>query len=532
MSNQINQSKERFFNQLLEVFEDEREVADEQFLDQVEQLMKQYVEIFIKSQLKGKVELCPVEFTKLKKTENLGGTFGRFVSKGDYETGRTGKIIVYTERLAGLDREKRNEMIIKFFSVIAHETRHYLQWLYNVKVETGDEEGLEFLKKTLGQNADILGDHFSDYAIKNRYMNLTNMQTFLESVGLLDVMDSFKMMFTRNQDKQYLTRWVEQDARKAGRKSQQQLIDEFNGFIKRQYPAVNFPKNFKAVKSVKVDNMIAYGKSKVGKKEKQYIGKYARLTHGKSKTETKRLRDKVEERYAIEKAVKNDPEASNQKLEQTAELFEKMCKVALEEIKYEDGNISIEKQIEKMMRKMKRATLSHYIRYAEHALSLAKAVGDEIAEVKVELQVQDVFGQCERYGSDEFKNVQLLIEAREKFDEDSLLYFVFDKQIKKLAPELKYKDFFKKVSDGDVTMEQMVEFITELDNRQDLARGRLLDKALKQLMNTAPQQFASYEKLKELERAFYEKGLLWASLATGFSARAMFPDVEDNIFNI
>ena len=262
MSNQINQSKERFFNQLLEVFEDEREVADEQFLDQVEQLMKQYIEIFIKSQLKGKVELCPVEFTKLKKTENLGGTFGRFVSKGDYETGRTGKIIVYTERLAGLDREKRNEMIIKFFSVIAHETRHYLQWLYNVKVETGDEEGLEFLKKTLGQNADILGDHFSDYAIKNRYMNLTNMQTFLESVGLLDVMDSFKMMFTRNQDKQYLTRWVEQDARKAGRKSQQQLIDEFNGFIKRQYPTVNFPKNFKAVKSVKADNMIAAAHTK------------------------------------------------------------------------------------------------------------------------------------------------------------------------------------------------------------------------------------------------------------------------------
>lgn len=525
MPNKISQEKKDFFQLLIELYDDERETVDSEYIDKVEKLLNQFIDIFVKPKLKGKVDLCPIIYTK-EKTRLEQDYLGQFFPE-------TCEVEVYSERLLEMQsREARNLMLLRMFSTVAHEIRHYLQWLYNATFENfaspdniGDYEVVEkfdFLEKLLGKNAFELGDTFSDMGRVNKYGNTNIMRKFLMFCGLLDLVDMLSFPMELNNGKtQYWLRWIEQDARKIGRKTQVELMSELNGYIKSLHPTVNFPKNFEAVKNIKIDNMMAYGKTSVSKIERQKKGEYERLSNAPQKTERKRIKKKMEEHYAILDEIKRNESSTDETVEKATEIFEMICKVALQEIKKEDYFASLENHVKKLTTKMRKVDVDHFVDY------VAKKLSDtEDENIK---EFSQLLGLCIEYNPEIFRNKSSLQQIAENYDEFSMFRVIIEGKIEQLFPARFGDDFIKEIGERKVGIDEFVSFVEDLDKQTEVVgRGRIFDNALGKLMIFSAEEFDNFENLRKLEELFEGKRIYWAAFAVKMLINRLYAESEDD----
>lgn len=522
MPNKISQKKKDFFQLLVELYSDERDVVDSEFIDKVETLMNGFIDVFVKPKLKGKVELCPVIYTKEKIREENDYLGQFFPDRGEIE--------VYSERLLELkSRENRNMMLLRMFSTVAHEIRHYLQWLYNEKFEditnpNGEDDAVEtydFLEKLLGRNAYELGDTFAGIGRVNKYGNTSVMRKFLMYCGILDIVDMLSFPLELNNSKtQYWLRWIEQDARKIGRKTQLELMDGLNGYIKSLNPTVNFPKNFEAVKNVKIDNMIAYGKTVVSDEEKERKGEYERLKNVPQQTERKRIKKKMEDHYAILDEIKDGAEKPEETIEKASEIFEMLCKVALQDVKREDYYSSLENHVKSLTSKMKKVDADQFVGYVAEKLN-----DGSDANIK---EFSQLLNLCVDYNPDVFRNKRTLQQIAQNYDEYSMFAVLINTKIQQLFPVRYGDEFINQIGQRKVSIDEFVSFVQDLDSQTGLiGRGRIFDNALGKLLIFSAEEFYDFDNLKKLEENLRQKHILWASLAVGGVRDRLFPESAD-----
>lgn len=525
MPKKISQKKKEFFQLLIEIYNDERDVVDETYIEKVECLMNRFIEIFIKPKLKNKVELCPIIYTKQRRREEDDYLGQFFKDRGEVE--------IFSERLLeASDKEERKAMLLRMFSTVAHEIRHYLQWLYNVYFEkfatqTGDNyydnmEMLEFLGKLLGKNAMEMGDTFAGIGRENKYGNTKIMRKFLmfsKALGIIDML-SFPMELD-NSKTQYWLRWIEQDARKIGRKTQIELMGELNGYIKSLHPTAKFPKNFTAVKNIKINNMMAYGKKSVSPKEKKRKGEYEKLSNASQQKERERLKKKLEEHYSILSAIKKSGETTDENVEKATEIFEAICKSALKTIKQEDYYTSLEKHVKSLVSKMSKTTVNDFVDYTTEKL-------DDTDDASIK-EFSQLLNMCIEYNPGTFSNKETLQQILNSFDEFSVFRMIVGMKIEELFPVSFGDEFIEGLSERKVEMDEFVAFVEELDKQTAVSRkGRIFDNALGRLLIFSSSEFYNEEKLRLMEKIFLKKNILWAALATSRAIDRVFPQTEDD----
>ena len=297
------EKEDKFFEVLVPLINDEREKVDDEYMDKVVEAMNLYVDAFVKPQLKGKIELCPIIFTTGKDEHPKEKTFGEFLPF-------VCKIKVYTSKLRDTsNQEERNLLLTKFFLTISHEARHFLQWLYQKKLEDySDLKQINFLRKLLGRNADELAEGHDILGNKNKYANVKALQDFLETTGKVNLLKSLlsPVSFQSGRSIQYITRPIETDARNAGRKAGKNLLDGFNGYVKKLYPTLNFPKNFESVSAIKAERFVRYGKAGLEDIDDKSLWPKYRFYNKGSVREVDKVKNILIERESIENTVHAD----------------------------------------------------------------------------------------------------------------------------------------------------------------------------------------------------------------------------------